>query len=257
MGAVTGEDYVNGSTFIQLSYNFSESHLWRNLGILIALGLFFCIVHFLAAEFIRPQASKGEVLLYRNSRDARVPKTDEESPTTAAVISNKEDAAFVPSGIKGRDDIVHWQNLCYDVETKEGTKRLLTEVSGWVKQGTLTALMGVTGAGKTTLLDVLANRATVGVISGEILVNGHTREHSFQRKTGYVKQQDLHLATSTVREALNFSALMRQPAHLSRSEKLAYVGEVIQVLDMETFANAIVGEAGESTFCVSTASGTC
>ncbi|GAE00310.1 ABC transporter CDR4, partial [Paecilomyces variotii No. 5] len=76
--------------------------------------------------------------------------------------------------------------------------------------------MGVTGAGKTTLLDVLANRVTMGVISGEMLVDGRPRDDSFQRKTGYVQQQDLHLETSTVREAIVFSALLRQPASVPR-----------------------------------------
>ena len=69
----------------------------------------------------------------------------------------------------------------------------------------------MTGAGKTSLLDVLASRVTVGVVSGRMLVDGHIRGADFQRKTGYVQQQDLHLATSTVREALVFSAVLRQP----------------------------------------------
>lgn len=106
--------------------------------------------------------------------------------------------------------------------------------------------MGVTGAGKTTLLDCLADRATVGVVSGEILVNGHPRGASFQKRTGYVQQRDLHLATATVREALQFSAIMRQPGHLSRAEKLAYVEEVVDVLDMHAFADAVIGNARES-----------
>jgi len=85
----------------------------------------------------------------------------------------------------------------------------------------------------------------MGVISGEMLVDGRQRDMSFQRKTGYVQQQDLHLETSTVREALNFSALLRQPAHVSRSEKLAYVDEVIKLLEMEEYADAVVGVPGE------------
>lgn len=104
---------------------------------------------------------------------------------------------------------------------------------------------GVSGAGKTTLLDVLATRASVGVVSGEALVDGRPRDASFQRKTGYVQQQDLHLETSTVREALQFSALLRQPASTSKREKFDYVEEVIRLLDMETYAGAVVGVPGE------------
>ncbi|KAF3059990.1 ABC transporter G family member 21 [Daldinia childiae] len=116
----------------------------------------------------------------------------------------------------------------------------------WVKPGTLTALMGVSGAGKTTLLDCLADRRTgVGVISGEILVEGKMRDESFQRKFSYAQQQDLHLETSTVREALAFSALLRQSASRSKVEKLAWVNKVIDLLDMEEYADAVVGVLGE------------
>lgn len=78
-----------------------------------------------------------------------------------------------------------------------------------------------------------------------MLVDGRPRDESFQRKTGYVQQQDLHLHTSTVREALEFSALLRQPPQYSRAEKLAYVETVIDLLNMREYADAIVGVPGE------------
>lgn len=105
--------------------------------------------------------------------------------------------------------------------------------------------MGASGAGKTTLLDVLASRVTMGVVHGQMLVNGRQRDNGFQRKTGYVQQQDLHLATSTVREALNFSAILRQPRTTPRKEKLEYVNEILQVLEMEAYADAVIGVPGE------------
>ena len=118
-------------------------------------------------------------------------------------------------------------------------------IDGWVKPGTLTALMGESGAGKTTLLDVLASRKTVGIIGGKILVDDRAKDASFQRKTGYVQQQDLHLQTSTVREALNFSALLRQPSYIKRADRLAYVDEVIELLDMQPFVDVVFGVPGE------------
>jgi ATP-binding cassette, subfamily G (WHITE), member 2, PDR len=104
---------------------------------------------------------------------------------------------------------------------------------------------GVSGAGKTTLLDVLASRVTMGVVTGLMHVDGRQRDASFARKTGYCMQQDLHLETSTVREALAFSAILRQPAHISHQEKLDYVEEVIKLLEMEPYADAVVGVPGE------------
>lgn len=104
---------------------------------------------------------------------------------------------------------------------------------------------GVSGAGKTTLLDVLATRVTMGVVTGEMLVDGRPLDVSFQRKTGYVQQQDLHLLTSTVREALRFSALLRQPKHVSKQEKYEYVEEVLKLLEMDGYGDAVVGVPGE------------
>lgn len=109
----------------------------------------------------------------------------------------------------------------------------------------LTSIQGASGAGKTTLLDVLASRVTMGVVTGQMLVDGKLRDDSFQRKTGYVQQQDLHVHTQTVREALNFSALLRQPSRYSRDEKLAYVDTVISLLDMEEYSDAVIGVPGE------------
>ena len=156
--------------------------------------------------------------------------------------SQKRDVSDV---IQKQTAIFQWHDVCYDIKIKNEERRILDHVDGWVKPGTLTALMGVSGAGKTTLLDVLATRVTMGVIAGEMLVDGMQRDSSFQRKTGYVQQQDLHLETTTVREALNFSAILRQPAHVSRQEKIEYVDKIIMLLEMEEYADAVVGVPGE------------
>lgn len=58
-----------------------------------------------------------------------------------------------------------WAGLNYTVPVKGGSRQLLNDVWGYVKPGSLTALMGASGAGKTTLLDVLADRKTTGVVS--------------------------------------------------------------------------------------------
>jgi ABC-type multidrug transport system ATPase subunit len=62
---------------------------------------------------------------------------------------------------------------------------------------------------------------------------------------GYAQQEDIHLHTATVREALQFSALMRQPKARPETDKLAYVEDVIHMMDMDYYADAIVGVPGE------------
>jgi ABC-type transport system involved in cytochrome bd biosynthesis fused ATPase/permease subunit len=83
-----------------------------------------------------------------------------------------------------------WENVSYEVPVKGGKRRLLNDVSGFVRPGTMTALMGESGAGKTTLLNVLARRTDTGVVTGNFSVGGQALPVSFQAETGYVQQQD-------------------------------------------------------------------
>ncbi|KAF2137562.1 uncharacterized protein K452DRAFT_312182 [Aplosporella prunicola CBS 121167] len=248
VGGKPGQTYINGDAYINSSYEYYHAHKWRNYGILIAFGLFFMITYLAATEFISAKKSKGEVLLFRRGHAPASVKSspvDEESAGGQSQVAEKNIDKDASAIIERQTAIFHWEDMCYDVKIKTEDRRILNCVDGWVKPGTLTALMGVSGAGKTTLLDVLATRVTMGVITGDALVDGRPRDDSFQRKTGYVQQQDLHLETSTVREALTFSALLRQPAHVSKAEKLEYVDEVIKLLEMEDYAGAVVGVPGE------------
>ncbi|TEA10397.1 ZEB2-regulated ABC transporter 1 [Colletotrichum sidae] len=255
VGAVPGRSTVSGDAYIGSQYKYFSSHKWRNVGILIAFIIFLHAVYFVATEYISAKKSKGEVLVFRRGVAAPAKKgravataDDVEASVSgpAAIVEKGGRAASANDGaIQASTSVFHWNDVCYDIKIKGEPRRILDHVDGWVKPGTLTALMGVSGAGKTTLLDCLADRVSMGVITGEMLVDGKIRDQSFQRKTGYVQQQDLHLETSTVREALEFSALLRQPAGTPRAEKLAYVDEVIKLLDMQEYADAVVGVLGE------------
>lgn len=78
-----------------------------------------------------------------------------------------------------------WENVNYVVPVPGGHLRLLHDVMGYVKPGTVTALMGASGAGKTTCLDVLAQRKNIGVVTGEVLVDGRPLDSDFARGTAY------------------------------------------------------------------------
>ena len=258
IGSVAGSGIVNGDDYINSGFSYYQGHKWRNFGIILAFMIGFLAFYLVAAENVAAKKSKGEVLVFRrghkpasfkeNKGDAESGGVPVAGPVTRAANGNVSDgnSSDKEAGmLQAQTSIFHWNNVCYEVKVKGEPRQILNNVDGWVKPGTLTALMGVSGAGKTTLLDCLADRTSMGIITGEMLVDGRLRDTSFQRKTGYVQQQDLHLQTTTVREALNFSALLRQPAHVSRAEKLAYVDEVIKLLEMEEYADAVIGVPGE------------
>jgi len=105
--------------------------------------------------------------------------------------------------------------------------------------------MGVSGAGKTILLNTLAQRINFGVITGEFLIDGKPLPKSFQRSTGFAEQMDVHEPTTTVREAFQFSALLRQPEEVPVEEKYEYVERIIYLLEMRDIAGAIIGRIGD------------
>ena len=78
-----------------------------------------------------------------------------------------------------------WERVNYIVPVPGGERLLLHDVYGYVKPGTLTALMGASGAGKTTCLDVLAQRKNIGVVTGDVLVDGRPLDSDFARGTAY------------------------------------------------------------------------
>ncbi|KAI0129751.1 ABC-2 type transporter-domain-containing protein [Xylariales sp. AK1849] len=253
VASVAGSNTVDGDAYIGTAFRYYSANRWRNWGIDIAFILFFLFTYMVSAELVSAKKSKGEVLVFRRGykpAQFKESKDDVEGGMmrVGPTATNERGPATTDKEVRllqEQSSVFHWNNVCYDIKIKGEPRRILDNVAGWVKPGTLTALMGVSGAGKTTLLDTLASRITMGVITGEMLVDGHPTDNSFQRKTGYVQQQDLHLATTTVREALNFSAVLRQPADVPRAEKLAYVDEVIRLLDMEEYADAVVGVLGE------------
>ncbi|OMP86934.1 Brefeldin A resistance protein [Diplodia seriata] len=165
-----------------------------------------------------------------------------------------------PSEIVKTERVFAWKDLSIDVKTADGVKRLLDNVSGYLAPGSMTALMGMSGAGKvrillfcahhaadteqTTLLNAISQRASIGVLTGSMFVDGAPVPRSFKRRTGFVHQQDVHLSSSTVREALRLVAYLRQPASVPHAAKDAYVEAVLQLLEMADVADALIGEPG-------------
>ncbi|TMW67413.1 hypothetical protein Poli38472_011033 [Pythium oligandrum] len=137
-----------------------------------------------------------------------------------------------------------FRDLWYGVPDPANPKQelqLLKGISGFALPGTMTALMGSSGAGKTTLMDVIAGRKTGGTIRGEILLNGHPASAlAINRATGYCEQMDIHSEASTFREALTFSAFLRQSSDVPDNQKFDSVEEVLDLLDLRSIADQTI-----------------
>ncbi|XP_020575759.1 pleiotropic drug resistance protein 3-like [Phalaenopsis equestris] len=122
-----------------------------------------------------------------------------------------------------------FQNVNYYIDApKEVTERgssekrlqLLQNITGALRPGILTALMGVSGAGKTTLMDVLCGRKTSGIIEGDIRIEGYPKvQATFARVSGYCEQNDVHSSQITIAESVMFSAWLRLPEEIDRETK--------------------------------------
>jgi ATP-binding cassette, subfamily G (WHITE), member 2, SNQ2 len=240
-GSQPGNQQVSGTDYIKVAFSYDPVDLWRNFGIIIVLIVAFLIANTFLGEYIKWGAG-GRTVTFFAKETKDIKKLNEVLQRRKESRQKKEDNQGGSELNITSKAVLTWEHLCYDVPVPSGQLRLLNNVFGYVKPGELTALMGASGAGKTTLLDVLAARKNIGIISGDVLVDGIAPGIAFQRGTSYAEQLDVHEPAQTVREALRFSADLRQPYETPQEEKYAYVEEVISLLEMESIADAIIGE---------------
>lgn len=238
-GAQVGTTTVDGLAYLDATYGFQAAHIWRNVGIMWAMyAIYAAMVIVGSSLLIKDTGSAGAKLYASSSRRREGGHAIDD--TKAVDMQDKPTFTFK------------------DVEYTIAGKQLLNKVTALVEPGKLTALMGAsgtsslcalrshadtvyTGAGKTTLLDTVAQRKTTGTVAGEFLVDGKPLPLDFARRAGFVMQGDIHEPFATVRECLEFSALLRQDASVLREDKLRTADEIIELLELGDIADAIVG----------------
>ncbi|MED6107013.1 hypothetical protein PIB30_010153 [Stylosanthes scabra] len=125
---------------------------------------------------------------------------------------------------------------------KAQNKVILRCVTGKIKPGRITAVMGPSGAGKTTFLSAIAGKAFGCKMTGSILINGKAELiHSYKKIIGFVPQDDIVHGNLTVEENLRFSAQCRLPAGLPKPDKVLVVERVIEFLGLQSVRNSLVG----------------
>ncbi|ORX75152.1 ABC transporter G family protein [Basidiobolus meristosporus CBS 931.73] len=242
-GAKPGQLSVTGGDYLYATYGYKTSQLAIDIIAVLLFWLFFVGCNMLAMEkihwvtggFVKKVFKRGKAPSHSDEEELKRVREAQEAYDSMGDHFAAEAGIFT------------WDNVNYTVPTKGGSLQLLNQCEGWIKPGQMTALMGSSGAGKTTLLDVLAKRKTIGVVEGDIFLNGNPLQVDFERITGYVEQMDVHNPFLTVREALQFSAKMRQPMDVPLEEKYEYVETVLKMMEMQHLGDALIGmlEAGQ------------
>uniref|UniRef100_A0AAV1U8R7 ABC transporter domain-containing protein n=1 Tax=Peronospora matthiolae TaxID=2874970 RepID=A0AAV1U8R7_9STRA len=222
-----------------------EPWLWLGIAYLGGAYFFFMFLSYVALEYNRYESPENVTLT--SSEDKSDTKDGYGLMATPRGSTNGGDAAFsvAPASEKLFVPVtLAFKDLWYSVpdpSNPKGTIDLLKGINGYALPGTITALMGSSGAGKTTLMDVIAGRKTGGTIGGHILLNGvPATDLAIRRSTGYCEQMDIHCDSTTFREALTFSAFLRQGADVPDSHKYDSVDECLELLDLNPIADQIV-----------------
>jgi len=154
---------------------------------------------------------------------------------------------------KVTDISVTWKDVSFSIKIpdpadpkgkKKIDKVLLEENNGHIPAGSLVAFMGPSGCGKSTLLDIIAAKKT-SPYTGSVMFNGHDVKSDpvNKRIVAYVGQEDVMPQHWTVREAVVFNNLLKNPLPKGIDQKVydKYVDSLLQDVGLLHVAGTKIG----------------
>lgn len=162
-GSRAGQTFVEGSSYIQESFSYSRSHLWRNLGFIWAFFIFFVFMTMVGMERMKPNSGGAALTIFKRGQVPKKieqaietggrEKKDEESGPTAHIAEKMTDSSDslerpdtkAMENVAKNETIFTFQNVNYTIPYENGQRELLQDVQGYVRPGKLTALMGSSG----------------------------------------------------------------------------------------------------------------
>ncbi|KAL3140482.1 hypothetical protein ABBQ38_004739 [Trebouxia sp. C0009 RCD-2024] len=139
-------------------------------------------------------------------------------------FKNLSVSAEVAVGARGEPTVLNayrnqFEALLQKLKLMKATKTdfcLVDSLSGTLRPGRITLLLGPPGAGKSTLLNALAGRLHKSTlkVTGDITYNGKGfDEFRAVHTSSYVDQNDLHQPLLTVKETMDFAARVQGVGH--------------------------------------------
>jgi ATP-binding cassette subfamily G (WHITE) protein 2 (SNQ2) len=125
-------------------FGIKTSELWRGVGVLFALVVFFLACTIMVGEKVSFATGGGNTKFYIKENSQRKGLNSALAEKKNKRRQKGQEAEKAELEIKSKATLT-WEDLTYDVPTAGGSKRLLNEISGYVQPGYLTALMGASG----------------------------------------------------------------------------------------------------------------
>ncbi|KAI4335797.1 hypothetical protein L6164_014407 [Bauhinia variegata] len=250
-----------GEAVLRARSLYSESYwYWIGVGAMIGYTILFNTLFTICLSYLKP-LGKQQAVVSKEELQERERRRKGESVVIELRDYLKHSGSLSGKHFKQRGMVLPFQplsmafsNINYFVDVPlelkqqgivEDRLQLLVNVTGAFRPGVLTALVGVSGAGKTTLMDVLAGRKTGGYIEGNIHISGYPKsQDTFARISGYCEQTDVHSPCLTVLESLLFSAWLRLSSDVDLETQMAFVEEVMELVELTSLSGALVGLPG-------------
>lgn len=163
-GSTLGNSVVSGSDYVH-ALGYSYSHVWRNIGILVAFCAFNVALTVVGMETSGTSAGGVWLRVFKRgclpsstehfkSHSTSLPSDDEQewppSKDPVSVSSRVARHRTESSQAARRAYSFAFQGVSLTVPTPNGQQQLLRSIEGVVSSGNLTALMGSSGAGELT-----------------------------------------------------------------------------------------------------------
>lgn len=135
-GSEPNQSFVQGARYIETAYTYKRSHLWRNIGIIIAFWLTFVALTAIGLELQKPNAAGGAQTVFKRGQapksvekaldgDKEKPGDEEsgqsprgeDSDDTAATRSNGSEAG---KGIAKNEKVFTFKDVHYAIQTADG-----------------------------------------------------------------------------------------------------------------------------------------
>jgi ABC-type multidrug transport system ATPase subunit len=120
------------------------------------------------------------------------------------------------------------------------TKQIISNVSGYVIRGGITAIVGPTASGKSLLMGALSGRVHNLQISGDFFIDGRKVDcRNISNPISYVSQEDILIGHLTARETLYNSAAMKRDKAVK--DIIEDVEQLLQILGLTDVADNYIG----------------